>query len=229
MYCKKSRTKRQPKHPQPAAACIPDRASKRRSLNTSSWADKRSHPSVGPPVQGPSKVGPAPSTEVYAVRWGSQQAVSPSPNTQNCLWQYACLWCAQVLQGPEAQNEGTIDGRSSSLCWVQNNCAAGGWQGATGWVGAERTSLVGGAWGGFSAALPLRQLAEGWCDQKDDQRIVLRGAGLLHVDRRCHQCATCPAASKRGPGCLTAAVVAVGGERALPPLRCYPTGTGASG
>ena len=102
--------------------------------------------------------------------------------------------------------------------------AARGWQGATCWLSAERTSLMGGAWAVLLRSGPcvVDQLAGNSCDQKPRRGVWSKEQCRPHVVGGCCTCVMCPATNRRGPCHLVAVVVAVGRGRALPPLRSHP-------
>ena len=154
--------KKRTSQPLRASRCLFSRRSiKQRSPDTSSWGDVGGHPSAGPAVQGrPSKVGLAPSAKVYAVRWGSQQTVSPSPNTQSVDASMLVFGVCRCPRAPKhkMKDKSTSDPEACAGCSRSGagNCAARGWQGTPGWLSAQGTSLVGRSWVGFSPELPLR-------------------------------------------------------------------------
>ena len=72
------------------------------------------------------------------------------------------------------------------------------------------------------AELSMCRGATGGMTGKTRRRVCSGEQRLLRVIRRCRPSATCPATNRRGSWRLIAVMVAVGGGRAPPPLRCYP-------
>ena len=79
------------------------------------------------------------------------------------------------------------------------------------------------------AELSMCRGATGGMTGKTRRRVCSGEQRLLRVIRRCRPSATCPATNRRGSWRLIAVMVAVGGGRAPPPLRCYPRGNGGFG
>ena len=123
----------------------------------------------------------------------------------------------------KGESTGDLEACASWSRKCGGTCAARGWQGATCWLSAERTSLVGGTW-----AFPLQSCREATGRERPTRKPRRRACSgeqrLLHVVRRCRPCATYPATNRRAPCRLAALVVAAGGGMTIPPLRCYPRG-----
>ena len=127
---------------------------------------------------------------------------------------------------PEAQKEGQVDGRSWGLAGCSrrcaDHCASRGWEGATCWLRAERTSLVSGAWAVLRGVV-RKQLA-GTFDQEAETKSVLRGAASSARSSKESSVRYVPGDQQEGVLPPRRRSGRRRRKRALPPLKCYPRG-----
>lgn len=102
-------SKPNPKH-SAKAACSWAEGSERINPDTGCWAVERNHPSAVFAIQrGRTKFGLAPSVDVYAVKWGSQQADRRTSKVLFPAW--FSLECGDA-SGVRGEQKVQVDGRS---------------------------------------------------------------------------------------------------------------------